>query len=107
MIFLFNTVCFFLYFVSCCFICFNLTCGTHTTSRDSFSESISFEQCTFPSQQENEGVLSIHNPLDHPRNVSLEVGVQFHDGDHFNDSLQNFAIEWNFNFTFTENNNRG
>lgn len=52
----------------------------------------------------NAGVLSICDPSDYRGIVSLEIGVSFHNGKHFKDSLQNFAIECNFNFTITKNN---
>lgn len=81
-----------------------LTCGVYYTSNDSFSESISFNRGTFPTEQHIIGVLAIYISSDHSESVLIEVDEWFRDSEQFKDTLRNYAIKRNFNFTFAKNN---
>ena len=86
------------------FICCNLTCVLYRTGSDSFSDSISFNQGTFPSHQQTACVITISTSSDYFESVSMEVAEQFFcDSKQFKDALWDYAIKWNFNFIFTKN----
>ncbi|XP_039114974.1 uncharacterized protein LOC120250246 [Dioscorea cayenensis subsp. rotundata] len=64
---------------------------------------MSLNRATFPPHQQPAGVLSIWPSSEDHEIVSMEVGDQFSDSEHFKDALRNFAIKHNFNCTFIKN----
>ncbi|XP_039133259.1 uncharacterized protein LOC120270312 [Dioscorea cayenensis subsp. rotundata] len=64
---------------------------------------MSLNRATFPPHQQPAGVLSIRPSSEDHEIVSMEIGDQFSDSEHFKDALRNFAIKRNFNFTFIKN----
>ncbi|XP_039131790.1 uncharacterized protein LOC120268452 [Dioscorea cayenensis subsp. rotundata] len=64
---------------------------------------MSLNRGTFPPHQQPSGVLAIRPSSEDHEIVSIEVGDQFPDSEHFKDALRNFAIKHNFNFTFIKN----
>ncbi|XP_039134333.1 uncharacterized protein LOC120271720 [Dioscorea cayenensis subsp. rotundata] len=63
---------------------------------------MSLNRATFPPIN-NLRVLSIWPSSEDHEIVSMKVGDQFSDSEHFRDALKNFAIKCNFNFTFIKN----
>ncbi|XP_039141186.1 uncharacterized protein LOC120278458 [Dioscorea cayenensis subsp. rotundata] len=61
------------------------------------------DKATFPPHQQPAGVLFIRPSSEDQEIVSMEVGDQFSDSEHFKDALRNFAIKRNFIFTFIKN----